>query len=55
MDQQDTKPAAADVLLQDLENAVASGDEILASLIEHSFHVLGDQAEGKSSTGQPDA
>jgi len=55
MNQQDTKPAAADVLLQDLENAVASGDEILASLIEHTFHVLDDQAEGNSGTGRRDA
>jgi len=34
----------ANVLLQDLENAVATGDENLAGRIEQSFQTLGDNS-----------
>jgi hypothetical protein len=55
MNQKHSNPAAASVLLQDLENAVATGDEILASLIEHSFQVLGRKVDDSSGTRQKKA
>ncbi len=36
------KQETANILLQDLENAVALGDEPLAGLIEKSYHTLND-------------
>jgi len=39
------KQETANILLQDLENAVAIGDDALAGMIEKSYHTLNDNSD----------